>query len=115
MLTNREVETRIIKQLLKDAFAKEYTVSVSLERGFDIEDMLLGSTDVARILEEVFAGHECHVFFHKAGEPLTEDGSIVCAGWVYLVLGNGPDVIADYNTKIEALLTDAMAIADKGE
>lgn len=116
----QELERRIVGQFVKDALAAGKRLSVSLERGYDIQTMeenkVLGSTDYDRIMEEAFAGDECHVFVHDADGPLTTNNEqvILSAGWVYLVFGNdGYDVISDYMMSIEPLLKPAMDIADQ--
>lgn len=60
------VERAIAKQFVQDALAAGYRLAVSLERGYDVDEMLLGSTDEAKIMEEIFAGDECHVFIQAA-------------------------------------------------
>lgn len=110
----RELEERIVKKLVQDALAIGYRLSVSLERGYDIDEMLLGATDETLILKEAFAGDECHIFFHAVGDELTEDGKVVSSGWVYLVLGNeGWDVISDYTTNLESVLSGAFEISNQ--
>lgn len=109
-----EVERRIVTQVVDDALAAGYRLTVSLERGFDWDTMLTGSRDRQKILEEAFAGDECHVFVHLPVGPLRgRGGKLDCIGWVYFVYGNdGYDVISDYSTSLEALLKPANALAD---
>lgn len=111
----REIEKRIVKRFVKDAIAAGYRLAVSLERGFDVEDMLIGSTDAKKIMAEAFAGDEAHIFVQpKDGELVTGDGQVVSEGWVYIVLGNdGYDVISDYTVNLESLLTNANRLAGK--
>jgi hypothetical protein len=110
----QEVERKIARRFVKDALAKGHRLSVSLERGYDIDDMLLGSRDEKKIMEEAFAGDECHIFVHDADGPLVEKGVVLSEGWVYLVMGNdGWDVISDYTTNLEDLLKGAMTVSDQ--
>ena len=110
----RKVETEIVSQFVRDALAAGYRLAVSLDRGYDVDEMLLGSTDSEKIMAEAFAGDECHIFIQPADGPTVEDGQVVSKGWVYLVLGNdGWDVISDYSTNIEPLLTNALKISDQ--
>jgi len=124
------VEKAIITRFVKDALAAGNRLSVSLERGYDVDEMLLGSRDEQKIIDEAMAGDDAHVFIHEGDGPLTgeparravwqpqSDKSIVSIGWVYFVLGNdGYDVISDYlaNEVTESLLKGANELADKIE
>lgn len=110
----RELEERIVGQFVQDALAAGYRLAVSLERGYDHDTMLVGSTDFADIMAEAFAGDDAHIFVQPAEGPTTEGGKVVSEGWVYIVLGNdGWDVISDYTTNLAALLANAEAIADQ--
>lgn len=112
----RKAETAIVGRFVDDALAAGYQISVSLERGYDIEDMLLASTDRKKIMEEAFAGDEAHLFIHEAGKPAIEAGRINSIGWVFIVLGNdGYDVICDYDTNLEQLLKGAETEAKEWE
>lgn len=117
MLTIRTMEKKIVRQFVNDALAKGYRLAVSLERGYDVEEMLLGSTDVAKIMDEAFSGDEAHIFVQPGdGELITGDGQVVSEGWVFIVLGNGGwDVISDYTVNLEPLLVRANKIADHYE
>lgn len=112
----QEVERKIVGQFVRDALAAGYRLAVSLERGYDIDEMLLGSTDYDAIMEAAFAGDECHIFVQPGDGPTTEDGLVVSRGHVFCVMGNdGWDVISDYTTNLELLLTEANKIADNYE
>lgn len=113
----QEVEQKIVGALVDSLLADGYRISVSLERGYDIDDMtangVLGTRDRAKIMEEAFAGDECHLFVHDAVDPLIVDDYIDSFGWVYVVFGNdGWDCISDYTVNLEPLMTDAKAISD---
>ncbi len=100
----QEVERKIVGAFVDSALKAGHRLSVSLERGYDIEECLLDSTDRAKIMEEAFAGDECHIFIHKAEGPLLEGTVINSIGWVYCVFGNdGWDVISDYTTNLDDL------------
>lgn len=112
----QSIEKRIIQRLIKDVLASGKRISVSLERGFDIDEMLLGSTNPKAILAEVLAGDECLLFIQPPDGPTTEDGQVVSDGWVYLVFGNdGFDVISDYTTNLSELLVGTNAFAERLE
>lgn len=109
----QRVEREIIGQFVRDAIAAGYRLAVSLERGYDIDEMLLGSRDEARIIAEAFAGDECHIFVQPAEGPTTENGRVVSDGYVYCVFGNdGHDVVSDYSTNLESLLANANNLAE---
>lgn len=107
----RELEQRIVRAFVRDALKAGYALAVSLERGYDVETMLLGCRDEQRIMTEIFSGDECHVFLQPHGAPIA-DGQVVSDGWVYLVFANdGWDCISDYTTNLEPILKAANALA----
>ena len=111
----QRVEKTIVTAFVRDALAAGKRLAVSLERGYDLEEMLLGSTDRKKILEEAFAGDECHIFVQPAeGPTVDKNGQVVSEGWVYCVFGNdGWDVISDYTTNLEPLLKNAQKLSDR--
>lgn len=112
----RKVEKEIAEKFVSDALKSGHTLSVSLDRGYDVEDMLKGSSDKAKIVDEIFAGDDAHVFVHAKGAPAIVDGQVNSIGWVYFVLGNdGWDVISDYTTNLERLLEGANKLAQSYE
>lgn len=112
----QKIERTIAERFVDDALKAGYRLAVSLERGYDIDEMLLGSRDRDKILEAMFAGDECHVFVQPAEGPTVEDGRVISEGFVYFVLGNdGWDVISDYSTRLERLLTSANKLAEQIE
>lgn len=116
VVMRREVEEKIVGAFVDAALKAGYRLAVSLERGYDTEDMLLGSTDRAKIMEEAFAGDECHIFVQpKDGPTLTAENAVVHCGWIFCVFGNdGWDVISDYTTNLDngELLTEANKLSD---
>lgn len=112
----QEVERKIVGQFVRDALAAGHRLAVSLENGYDIDEMVLGSRDEKQIMDEAFAGDDCHIFVQPADGPTVEDGRVVSVGWVRCVFGNdGWDVIGDYsaNATVEALLTGANQLSDQ--
>lgn len=100
----RMVEKRIVKAFVRSALKAGYRLAVSSDDGYDIDEMLLGSKDVKKIMDEAFAADDCHIFLQPATGPTVEDGSVVSDGWVYFVFGNdGWDVVADYTTNLDGL------------
>lgn len=112
----RRLEKQIVRRFVTDALAAGKRLAVSLERGFDLKEMLLGSRDVGAIMAEAFAGDEAHIFVQPGEGPTIEDGQVASEGWVYIVLGNeGWDVISDYTTNLETLLAGATKLAEAAE
>ncbi len=112
------VEREIVTVLVDSILSNGKRIAVSLERGFDTDDMLLGSTDNVAILEAAMAGDDCHLFVQPATGPTLECGRtrVVSEGWVYLVFGNdGWDVISDYTTNLEYLMGPVNAVIEKYE
>lgn len=115
----QEVEKKIVGAFVDAALKAGYRLSVSLERGYDIEDMLIGSTDQDKIMEEAFAGDDCHIFVSEATGELIDDGNgdrVISIGWVYCVYGNdGWDVISDYSCHLDdlGLMVEAKKISDQ--
>lgn len=112
----REVEEKIVGAFVDAALAAGYRLGVSLERGYDADEMLLGSTDRAKIMEEAFAGDECHIFIQPQHGPVMKNGRLIAKGWVYCVFGNdGWDVISDYTTNLDnlGLMTEADKLSEK--
>lgn len=104
-----EVEKKIVGAFVNSALAAGYRLSVSMERGYDIDNMgdcgVLGTTDKESILREAFAGDDCHIFVHEnKNDVVTKGGLLDSVGWVYCVYGNdGWDVISDYTTNLDSL------------
>lgn len=110
----QEIERRIVSRFVSDALAAGHRLAVSLERGFDTEEMLLGSRSKADVMRAVFEGDDAHIFVQPAEGNVVQDGQVVSDGWVYVVLGNdGWDVISDYTTNLETLMQGANKLADK--
>ncbi len=112
----QEMERKIVSQFVRDAIAAGKRLAVSLERGYDTADMLLGSTDEKAIMDAAFAGDECHIFVQAADGDTVVDGQVASEGWVFCVMGNdGWDVISDYTTNLEdnGILKNALEIAEK--
>lgn len=115
-MDRQQIEHKIVSKLVDDILKKGFRIGVSLERGYDLDEMLNGSRDKEAILKEAFAGDDCHLFVQPAAGPVEKDGAVVSNGWVYLVYGNdGYDVISDYTTNLEKLLKGANKLSDKME
>jgi len=113
----REVETKIVGAFVDSALKAGYRLAVSLDRGWDIDDMLLGATtaDREKIMSEAFSGDECHIFIQPPEGELTKDHRVVSLGWIYCIFGNdGYDVISDYTTNLEklGLMDEAQKLSD---
>lgn len=54
------------------------------------------------------------LFDQPATGDLLQDDQVVSEGWVYVVMGNdGWDVISDYTTNLEPLMSGANRLAEK--
>jgi hypothetical protein len=110
----QEVERKIVGALVRRLLKEKFRLTVSAERGYDIDELLLGSVDYKTIMDRAFDLDDCHIFVHAADGELVDDGRLVAEGWFYLVFGNdGYDVISDYTTGVEPYMTEANAISDK--
>ena len=101
-----KTEAKIINKIITSALKNGYSISV-----FDGEDYsLLRSTTRKEIKAECFATDETTLVFHVISEPF-----VTKVGWVWLIHGNGCDVIADYsdNPETEALLGPALQYAEE--
>lgn len=115
--TRAGTERRIVRCLAADLLTAGYTVSVSLDGGYDIDDMLTGSRDVHAIVRAAFEGDVAHLFAHAADRAPIIDGAVEYVGWVLLVFGNddGTTVISDYTTSLDAQMAGANDLARRIE
>lgn len=114
----QRVERSIARRVVLDALRAGYSLSV-----FDGEEVTLKhSRKPKEILAALFTTDEDHLLFHKVVEGEPEVGSVmlrtnisnVDSGWVRFVYGNdGYDVICDYTTNLEEVLTGANALAER--
>lgn len=100
-----EIEKRIAKRVITDALAAGYSLSVN-----DGEDTTLHSSrDMDAILAAMRSTDEDRLLFH-----IDHREHAPAIGWVRFIYGNdGPDVINDYTTNLEAVLAGANALADR--
>lgn len=97
----REIETKIITALVREALDAGYHIGVD-----DGNEMVLSpSTKVDSIIGALFSVDEEHlVFFDEEGKK---------KGWVFLVHGNGGwDVISDNTTNLEHVMGEADKLSD---
>lgn len=98
----QEVERKIAEALIQQGLDAGYHISVN--NGGD-EDEIQPSTDKNEILNAMFATDEEHLFFYD------EEGR--SKGWVWFVYGNsGWDVITDYTTNLDHIMSEANKISD---
>ncbi len=110
------IERLVVSRFVKDALRAGHRLAVSYERGYDLDEMLIGSTNYRKIMEAAFAGDECHIFVQYKTGPTVTKGVVMSKGWVYFVFGNGGwDVISDYTVNLEKLLEGAEEVARKYE
>jgi hypothetical protein len=98
----QRIERRIARRTIKEAIAAGYKLGVHNGEELVIRD----STNVPKILAEMFTTDEEHLFFYNA------EGKRV--GWVFFVYGNdGWDVICDYTTNLEDVMERVQVLSDK--
>ena len=105
-------ERAIIAQLLDDAAAAGYLVSVHDGEGFAVRI----SSDQTAIRLAIGDTDEATLRFRDASRSYSDGAqSRELVGWVYLIHGNGADVISDYsdNAETAGLLAPALALADR--
>lgn len=85
------IELAIATRIIDDALAEGWSVTVN-----DGEEDVVSATrsrDRACILDALCSTDEDRVYFHKDGEQEP-------FGWVWLVWGNGTDLLSDYTTNL---------------
>lgn len=98
----QQVERRIARRVIRDCLAAGYTISVN-DGG---ETTLKCSRTPRRIVAAMMTTDEDYLLIHRRGEKQA-------FGWVRFIYGNdGPDVINDYTTNLESVLTGANKLAD---
>jgi hypothetical protein len=98
----QSIERRIARRLVSDILAAGHAISID-------ETQEHPSANRTEILGNLFQMDEDQIHVHRAGEAKP-------FAWVFLVYGNdGWDVISDYTTNIEALVSGANAAAEKLE
>lgn len=97
------IEKKIATKFVNDALAAGYTIGI--DNGGD--DLEYKGTDKKKILSEMFATDEEHLYVFKPNQNKP-------FGWVYFIYGEcGWDVINDYTVNLESLLTETLALAEK--
>lgn len=103
-------ERRIISALLNSALSAGFVVSV-----YDGEEWALSCSDSLPRLADLIAATDCTTLRFRDPATLNDSGKPSSVGSVFLVHGNGADVISDYsdNSATRALIGPASAIADE--
>lgn len=112
----QEIERKIIKAFVTQAIEAGYNITVDDGEEYPLRN----STSVSEIMKAIMTTDEDRLWIdakltHSYLENLKEDVYYVnsALGWVYLVYGNdGWDVIADYTTNLEHLMTEADKISE---
>lgn len=101
----QETERKIASQCINDLHNAGYALTV-----YDgEEETVQRSLDHNEVLGALMTTDEDYLFVHRPGE-------LAHFGWVRFIYGNdGPDVINDYTTNLEDVLTKTMALADEEE
>lgn len=97
----QEVERKIADAFITQALAVGYTININ--NGGDENELPKPTTDKELVLKTMFATDEEHLLLYKGKKKV---------GWVYFVYGNdGWDVISDYTTNLDAIMTEADKIS----
>jgi hypothetical protein len=103
----RDLERRIVESAVRSLLAAGYKVAV-----FDGEQFALRpTTDETAVMGALFGADEEYLMLTTVRPEA--DGRAMPAGWVRLVYGNGADVICDYTTNLEAVLTGTNRLAEE--
>lgn len=106
----QNIEVRIVKQIVKDALAAGYALSV--DDGGD-EVALSQSTSRKDALDALMNTDEDRLIVERFDRTT---GARIESGWVRLVYGNdGWDVINDYTLNLEDVLAGANKLAESLE
>ena len=101
--TGQIIERMIVKRIVLDAVKAGYALNIN--NGGDTNEMPNPSVKVKNILDNMFATSDERLLFYKDNKMI---------GWVYLVYGNdGPDVVNDYTTNLESVMTGANKLANR--
>jgi hypothetical protein len=104
------IERLIAASAIMELLAAGYAITVN--DGED--DVLIDSLDPAAIERAMRSTDEDKLYVRPAAECARTPDARVFTGWVYFVYGNdGPDVINDYTTNLEAYLVKTNALAEK--
>jgi hypothetical protein len=77
----QEVERKIVGQFVKDALAAGFCWPFPWSAAMTVDEMLIGSTNFDKIMEEAFAGDESHIFIQpKEGPTTTAEGQCIFGG-----------------------------------
>lgn len=100
------IERLIVKQCISDLLESGYVIGVN-----DGEETVLGrSKDAAAIFEAMDTTDEDYLLVYPAGKESRH------CGWVRFIYGNdGPDVMNDYTTNLEQVLTKTFALIKEVE
>lgn len=103
----QRIEREIAEAFITQVLAAGYSVSVN-----DCEETTLeNSTDKAAILGAMFTTDDDRLYVHRANEVYPAH-----FGWAWFVYGNdGFDVISDYSTNLEPLMTAANKKSESWE
>ncbi|RWI35531.1 hypothetical protein [Mesorhizobium sp.] len=107
MKSRQEIERQIAERLVKDILAAGYALSV-----YDGEETTLKrSTDATAVLKAMFTTDEDYLMVHDIadGDGFQEKNF----GYVWLIYGNGHDVISDCTTNLETVMQGATALAER--
>lgn len=99
----QEVERKIAKAVIDSAIQAGYYIDVDDRE----ETVLRSSRDADAVLSAMFTTDEDKLYLSH------QENDVSYEGWVYFVYGNdGWDVVNDYTTNLEPIMTEANRLAD---
>lgn len=104
------IEKKIVRRLVKDIL--NAGMGVRIDNGGEPSEMLHPADNEDAIMAELFATDEEQLYLHT----IDQDEHREPQGWIKLVHGNdGTDVIGDYTTNLEQLVSGATKLAEQIE
>lgn len=99
-LTTREIEDQIVARALTDLVTAGYTLAVYDYTYCEVVE----TTDVLQAMKYLRTVSDEYVYVQKNSRR---------AGWIWLVWGNGHDVLADNTSRIEPHLQGAIELSNE--
>lgn len=97
------IEKSIARRVVRDALADGYTIAVNNGGNQDEYEGM----DFVKVMAAMFQTDDETLYLNKGDEKRS---------WIKFIYGNdGPDVIHDYTTNLEGILTGAHALASRYE
>jgi hypothetical protein len=104
----QEIERKIATAIIESALAAGFSLGVNNGEEITLDN----STDKVKILAALFTTDDDYLLVRRR-TGLQPAGAFTAFGWVRLIYGNdGHDVVNDYTTNLESIMTEANKLAD---